>query len=128
MTSFAVDHVHLRSPDPERAAGFYVEMLGGRVVGRMWNGAALRVVVDLGGLQLFIEEVPPETACPPAPPFLGLEHIGLKVQDMDAAVADLRRRGAEFAVEPHSPRPGFKMAFLQAPDGVRIEILQRDAA
>src|SRR3712207_9231910 len=92
MTSFAVDHVHLRSPDPERAANFYVEILGAKLVNRMQNGAALRGVVDLGGLQLFIEQVPPETACPPAPPFLGLEHIGLKVRDMDAAVADLRRR------------------------------------
>ena len=86
------------------------------------------MVVDLGGLRLFIEQVSSRTACPPAPPFLGFEHIGLKVEDMEAAAANLRRRGAEFVVEPHSPRPGFKIAFIQAPDGVRIEILQRDAA
>ena len=127
MTRFAMDHVHLRSPDPERAAGFYVEMFDAKLVGRTRNGAASRVVVDLGGLRLFIEEVPPGTASPPAPPFLGIEHIGLAVQDMDAAVAELRSKGAEFAVEPHSPRPGFRLAFVQAPDGVRIEVLQRDA-
>lgn len=127
MTRFAMDHVHLRSPDPVRTADFYVEMFGARPVGRMQNGAALRVMLDLGGLPLFIEQVPPGTASPPAPPFLGVEHIGLRVQDMDAAVAELRRKGAEFVVEPNSPRPGVKLAFMQAPDGVRIEILQRDA-
>lgn len=127
MTRFALDHVHLRSPDPERAAGFYIDMLGAEPVGRMQNGAALRVVLDLGGLRLFIEQAPPDAPSPPAPPFLGVEHIGLAVRDMDAAVAELRSKGAHFVVEPHSPRPGFKMAFVQAPDGVRVEILQRDA-
>jgi catechol 2,3-dioxygenase-like lactoylglutathione lyase family enzyme len=128
MARFAVDHVHLRSLDPERAADFYVEMFGAEVVGRMQNGAALRVVLDLDGLRLFIEQVPPGTASTPASPFLGVEHIGLAVQDLDAAAAELRRKGAEFAVEPNSPRPGFKLAFVKAPDGVRVEILQRDAA
>lgn len=128
MTRFTMDHVHLRSPDPVRTADFYIEMLDAEPAGRMQNGAALRVVVKLGGVPLFIEQVPPGTASPPVPPFLGLEHIGLAVPDLDAAVAELRRRGAEFAVEPHSPRPGFKLAFLQAPDGVRVEILQRGGA
>ena len=128
MTRFAIDHVHLRSPDPERAAGFYAELFGAKPAGRMQNGAALRVVMDLGGLPLFIEQVPAGTASPPAPPFLGVEHIGLAVEDMDAAVAELRRKGAEFVVEPNSPRPGVKLAFIQGPDGVRIEIIQRSAA
>lgn len=127
MTRFTMDHVHLRSPDPERAAGFYIEMFGAKPVDRMRNGAALRVVIDLGGVPLFIEQVPPGTAGPPAPPFLGIEHVGLRVQDMDAAVAELRAKGAEFVVEPNSPRPGVKLAFVQGPDGVRIEILQRGA-
>ena len=39
----------------------------------------------------------------------------------DAAVAELRAKGAEFAVEPHSPRPGFRLAFVRAPDGVRVD-------
>jgi catechol 2,3-dioxygenase-like lactoylglutathione lyase family enzyme len=127
MTRFAIDHVHLRSPDPERTAAFYVEMLAAKPVGRMQNGAALRVMLDLGGLPLFIEQVPPDVAGPPAPPFLGIEHIGLVVDDMDAAAAELRGKGVVFVVEPTSPRPGVKIAFIQAPDGVRIEILQRDA-
>src|SRR4051794_29854958 len=55
---------------------------------------------------------------------LGLEHIGLAVTNIDAVCADLKARGAEFTVEPHSPRPGLRMAFVRAPENVRIEVLQ----
>ena len=58
-------------------------------------------------------------------PHLGLEHFGLEVDDFDAAIADLRAKGAEFLMEPHEFRPGLRLAFIRAPEDVRIEILQR---
>ena len=56
---------------------------------------------------------------------MGLDHFGLRVDDMDAAVAELKRRGAHFSVEPRTIRPGVRIAFVQAPDNVRIELLER---
>lgn len=126
--NFTCDHIHLRSPDPEKAAQFYVEMFGATIRSRSHHGEALRVVVDLGGLQLFIEQVPPQTPAPPPPPFVGIEHVGLRVQDLDAVVADLRSKGGRFVKEPSSPRPGVKVAFIEGPDGVRIELLQRSSS
>ena len=41
--------------------------------------------------------------------------------------AALRARGARFVVEPHSPRPGLKIAFLEGPEKLRIELLERAA-
>ena len=64
---FTCDHLHLRSLDPEKGAQFYVEMFGAAVLSRAHHGETLRVVVDLGGLQLFIEQVPPQTPVPPSP-------------------------------------------------------------
>lgn len=128
MTAFRPDHLHLRSPDPDATARFYVEMFGARPTGRNESGGALRVTLDLGGLPLFIERVPADTAAPPSPPFLGLEHLGLIVDDLDAAVAELRAKGAQFTMEPTSPRPGIRICFVQAPDGARVEVLQRDPA
>src|SRR6202044_2708072 len=125
--SFTCDHIHLRSLDPEKAAQFYVEMFGATVRSRSRNGEALRVCVELGGLQLFIEQVPPQTPVAPPPPFVGIEHVGLRVENLDAVVADLRGKGGRFLVEPNSPRPGLKMAFIEGPDGVRIEILERSS-
>ena len=123
--NFTCDHIHLRSLDPEKAAQFYVEMFGATVRGRSRHGEALRVVVDLGGLQMFIEQVPPNTPLAPSPPFVGIEHVGLRVENLDAVVTDLRGKGGRFLVEPNSPRPALKMAFIEGPDGARIEILER---
>ena len=128
MATFTCDHVHLRSPDPDAAARFYTDMLGAKPVSRAMLGAALRVVVDLGGLPLFIEQVPDTTPHLPAPPFAGMEHIALRVEGFDAAVAELTAKGVAFTTPPHSPRPGIAIAFIAAPDGVLIEILERKAA
>ncbi|MCK8783933.1 VOC family protein [Roseomonas sp. NAR14] len=122
------DHIHLRSPDPVAAARFYVEALGAREVTRLDNNGALRIVLDLGGLSVFVEQVPATTHRAPEPPYVGIEHIGLGVNDMDAAVADLRTRGVHFVVEPKEARPGVRIAFLEGPDKVRIELIERRPA
>ncbi|MBW6399868.1 VOC family protein [Roseomonas sp. HJA6] len=128
MKGYGIDHVHLRSTDPNAAARFYMEALGARETGRTEIRGALRLVLDLGGLTLFIEAVPPATPHPPEPPYLGLEHLGLRVPDLDAAAADLRSRGVRFVTEPREARPGTRIAFIEGPDGVRIELIERSTA
>jgi catechol 2,3-dioxygenase-like lactoylglutathione lyase family enzyme len=81
----------------------------------------------LGGLRLLIDEVPSETQPAPRPLFIGIEHIGLQVQNLDEAAAKLRAKGAQFLMEPNSPRPGLRIAFVQGPDSIRIELLERSA-
>lgn len=125
MAAYRFDHIHLRSPDPEAAARFYEDCFGASIRDRVKNGAALRVIVDLGGTALFIEQVAQDTPAAPVPPHQGIEHIGLQVTDMDEAVESLKSKGVRFKAEPTSPRPGLRIAFLAAPDGVTVEILQR---
>jgi catechol 2,3-dioxygenase-like lactoylglutathione lyase family enzyme len=125
MPEFRWDHIHLRSPDPEATARYYVDVFGAAPVDKVTVGGAVRMIVSLAGSKLFIEQVPPGTPAPPEPPYLGLEHIGLAVTDLDAVCADLKARGAEFVVEPHAPRPGVRIAFVRAPENVRIELLER---
>jgi len=74
---------------------------------------------------LFIEEVPATTAAPPPPPFLGVEHIGLAVDDLDAALADLAAKGVTLLSGPTQARPGVRIAFIEAPDAVRVELIER---
>ena len=128
MPEFHWDHLHLRSPDPEATAQYYIDVFGATPVNKVEVGGTVRMIVRLAGLNLFIEQVPPATPAPPQPPHLGLEHIGLVVTNMDAVCADLKGRGAEFVVEPHSPRPGLRIAFVRAPDNVDIELLERGVA
>ena len=123
--AFRWDHVHLRSSDPDAAARHYVEVFGATHRDRTESGDTLRVTVDLAGLPLFIDRIGPERGAPPEPPFRGLEHFGLRVDDLDAALAALEARGGDVVVRPHAPRPGLRIAFLRGPDDVRIELLQR---
>lgn len=127
MTEFRCDHFHLRSLDPDKAARFYEEMFGARRIGTVDNAGKLRVIVALGGVRLFIEAVPPGTHAAPEPPYLGLEHIGLAVTGIEAVVAELKRKGAEFAADLASPRPGTWTAFVRGPENVRIELIERSA-
>lgn len=122
------DHLHLRSADPVAAARFYVEVLNAREVSRGEVRGALRIVLDLCGLPLFIEKMPAGTKLLPEPPHQGIEHIGLRVDNLDEAARELRRHGISFLGEPKQPNPGVRFAFIQGPDGVRIELVQRSAA
>jgi lactoylglutathione lyase len=128
MASFAFDHIHLRSPDPEATASFYERMFGAEVIRSVQQGKP-RIDLDLGGTAVFIAPVAPDgkTADPPRSPYQGLDHIGLTVKGIDAVVADLKAKGAEFTMEPTTIRPGVRIAFLRGPEGVAIELLERSA-
>ncbi len=129
MTAFTYDHIHLRSPDAEATARWYENMFGAEIIRSVQSDGRPRLDLNLGGVAVFIAQVPPEqaVAAPPEPPYLGLEHIGLRVDGIDRVVAELKQKGAEFTVEPKTIRPGVRIAFLRGPQNVHIELLDRNA-
>ena len=127
MATFKWDHIHLRSPDPEATADFYVRMFGAEVIRTPQPGGKTRIDLKIGGSSVFIAPVTPGdgVASPPKTPYQGLDHFGLEVTGIDAVVADLKKKGAEFTMEPNNIRPGVRIAFLRGPEGVSIELLER---
>jgi lactoylglutathione lyase len=127
MPQLAWDHVHLRSPDPEATAQWFERMLGAEVIRSTQQGKP-RIDLKLGGAKIFIARVTPGDGvnAAPATPYQGLDHFGLLVSDIDAIAAELKAKGAEFTKAPHVPRPGIKICFLRGPQGVSIELLERD--
>ena len=130
MATFTYDHIHLRSPDAEATARWYADMFGAEIIRSVQSDGRPRLDLNLGGVAIFIAQVPPKqaVAAPPQPPYLGLEHIGLLVTGIDDAVAELKKKGAEFTREPTTIRPGVRIAFLRGPQNVHIELLDRHAA
>ena len=128
MTTFTYDHIHLRSPDPEKTAAYYQRMFGAEVIRTMQEGQP-RIDLKLGGQNIFIAPVPPNSSVnpPPVTPYQGLDHFGLRVTDIDKVVADLKAKGAEFTMELNAPRPNIKICFIRGPEGVSIEVLERKA-
>jgi lactoylglutathione lyase len=127
MPHLTFDHIHLRSPDPEATAKWFETMLGAQVIRSMQQGAP-RVDLKLGGQKIFIMPVAPSDAVNPAPltPCQGLDHFGYVVKDIDTVFAELKAKGATFTQEVRTPRPGIRTLFLRGPQGVSVELLERD--
>jgi catechol 2,3-dioxygenase-like lactoylglutathione lyase family enzyme len=129
MAQFTWDHIHLRSTDPEATARWFERMLGAEVL-RSMQGGKPRIDLKVGGANVFIAPVAPGDGVHPAPasPYQGLDHFGLRVSGIDAIAADLKSKGVEFTKEPTTVRPGVRICFIRGPEGVSIELLDRNAA
>ncbi len=132
MRTYRYDHVHLRSPDPDATARFFETMFGAEAKrdvyppGTLYPGK-MRVVMQLGGQTVLIAPTHPDDPTKPAPqfPYYGLEHIGLTVDDVDAACEELRQKGADIAIGPLTRQPGSRLAFIRGSEGIMVELVQR---
>ena len=125
MPTYTYDHIHLRSRDPMETARYFNKIFDAKIIESIQSDGQPRVDLDINGLIIFIAGADEQTPTGPVESHLGLDHFGLKVDNIDVAVAELKERGAEFAVEPYLLRPGLKIAFVRAPGDVRIELLER---
>ena len=123
--TLSFDHVHLQSSDPEATIAFFKQMFDATVEWQhVFNGTELtRLKVRDTHVNLFTRA--PKVA-DPDPDDAVIHHFCFRTEDFDAAIADLRRRGANFVVEP-STAGNMRMAFISGPDNVRVEILYGDA-
>ena len=128
MPKYAYDHIHLRTKQPEEMAAYFEKMFDAKVIRSVQSDGFVRTDLDIDGLMLFIAPVPADEQMEPNPsdPHLGLDHFGFRVENLEETVAELKGRGADMAREPRTIRPGVHVAFVRAPDDVRIELLQRD--
>ena len=127
MATFTWDHIHLRTPDQEATAQWFERIFGAQLTRSTQQGKP-RIDMKLGGANIFLAQVTPGDGVNAAPttPYQGLDHFGLTVSGIDAIAAELKSKGVEFTKEPHVPRPGIKICFLRGPQGISIELLDRD--
>jgi lactoylglutathione lyase len=132
MREYQFDHVHLRSTNPEATAKFFETMFGAEAKrdiyppGTLYPGQ-VRISLKVGGQRVLIAPQHPTDRMTAAPPFpyYGVEHIGLTVDDVDAACSELREKGADIAIGPLTRSAGLRLAFVRGPDGVMVELVQR---
>ncbi len=128
MPSYWYDHIHLVSPNAVKTAEFYERMFDAKRVSVTDSGEGrVSVVLDLNGSRLLIKSgnVKTETAPGSSEPAHGLEHFGIRTDDLETAVAGLKAKGAVFTMEIREIRPGVKISFLLGPENVLIELLER---
>ena len=125
MVTYSYDHIHLRSREPMDTARYFNQMFGAEIKESIQSDGQSRVDIDINGLIIFIAKAEESTPAGPVDPYVGLDHLGLRVENLDAAAADLKAKGAEFSMEPKDLRQGLRIAFVRAPGDVRIELLER---
>ena len=131
------DHVHVIATDPHATANWYVEKLGAEIVADTVARGAPQIFVALGGMTMLVRGQRPGEA--PAEPDSfraygdfsshnrwGADHIGYTYNgDLAAYCEELKAKGVTFSVPLKNNPTGLKLCFIEAPDGVSIELVQR---
>lgn len=121
----SIGHVAIRVKDVDRTLEFYTDKLGFAEMlrlnrdGRLWL-VCLRIADDQF-LEIF-PEAQGERA--PSAAANGLNHICLTVDDIDDALGELAAAGVSLTQEKQQGVTGNLQAWIEDPDGNRIEIMQ----
>ena len=126
--SYEFDHVHLKSPDPKTTADWYVnafdfEILSDNV--RTFGDRFIRCATSDGiFVNISSERTNEKLGDGDANAHWGLEHIGIKVTDIENEIRRLETLGAELKEGPIDLDDGRRIAFLKIPVDVRVELLE----
>jgi lactoylglutathione lyase len=117
VMTFKMNHVHLKTKDPESTAKFYVETMGAKIVSQSANGGYR---IDLHGLSLnvskFLEQQKRDQK-------YGMEHIAIDTDELDALIEKLKARGINI-LEQTVVSGGRRVCFFEGPDGVQLEFIE----
>ena len=116
MPQYFFDHIHLMSNDPEKTAAFYRDHFGATIISsRDLGGGRLSVKLDLLGITVLIGTSRDDSQN-------GLAHFGLRTDNLETAVKELKEKDVTFSRDITPLLPGFKISFFEAPEKVAVEL------
>jgi catechol 2,3-dioxygenase-like lactoylglutathione lyase family enzyme len=126
--AYKFDHVHLKAPDPGKTADWYIRAFDFKIISdavRPWGDRFIRCETPDGTVvNISSARNNEKMGNGDASAHWGLEHIGVSVDDVQAEIDRLSSLGAKLMEGPVDVPNGPLIAFVQAPDDVRIELLQ----
>ncbi len=115
-----LNHVHLKTRDPDKTAKFYVETLGATIVSQSPNGSYR---LDLHGLSLNVSKFLDNQT---RKQMYGMEHIAIDTDELDVLVEKLKGQGINI-LEQTVVSGGRRVCFFEGPDGVQLEFIEMKA-
>ena len=128
--AYAINHVHIRSSDPHASASWYAKHFAARIVSdREVMPGTITVGMEVGGpVRLNISSQPAGSSGQRAVAELnrlGLEHFGFDVEDLQAELTTLEEAGVRVILPLTEVVGGTRLAYIEGPDDVLIELVQR---
>jgi len=124
--TYRFHHVHLICKDLEDMINFFTEAFGATLVARKKFGTADGASLDLQGtaINLRVDREDEVMTGDASQARYGYDHIGIEVDDVDAAYEDLKKRGFNFFMTPKDI-PDLRIAFFRGPEDITIELIQK---
>jgi methylmalonyl-CoA/ethylmalonyl-CoA epimerase len=134
MKILGVDHIGIAAEDMDGSVNFYTQVLGLEMTGveEVAEQKVRTAFLPVGQSELeILESTAPDG---PIARYIarngeGIQHIALRVDDIEAALVELKGKGVRLIDEvPRRGAGGTKIAFLhpKATGGVLLELCQRD--
>lgn len=111
-------HVHLRATLPNTSMDWYATLFGGKA--EEYKDAVNATAIRYGDMYLLMKRavrVPEPTAG------RSLDHIGWSFKNFDRTIKKLKRMDVKFITEPMQAGD-HRIAYIESPDGVKIEIVE----
>jgi lactoylglutathione lyase len=118
-------HTRYRVNDLEKTVAFYKEVLGLKEVRRHTSGRGSQLVFfKAPGSEEEIELCKFDQS---GPVVVGpdLTHLAFEVENMDQFARDAAAKGYPLSDGPHRTQGGDSIAFIDAPEGYEIELIER---
>jgi catechol 2,3-dioxygenase-like lactoylglutathione lyase family enzyme len=133
FASWKVDHSGIRVPDFDEAIAWYTNTLDFRLVRSVSIGKLTFGFISPATDDNFSFEIMAGPGAAERPPYedfhdsynlSGWHHVGIRVDDVDATVDELKRRGVKIVSEPHDVAVlGLRLAFFADPWRNLLEVI-----
>ncbi len=116
-------HVHVFSGDAVATAAWYAKQFGGEVVPFKGLPPLHSILYDNAGDEtwLIVNQVPGDRTGTDG---TVVDHIGWHTTEYDPWLERLRANGVKFVEEPRMLDDGHRIAFIEGPNGTKIEVVE----
>ena len=127
--TYNFNHVHLKAPDPGKTADWYVAAFDFEIIDdqnpRPQGDRFIRCKTKDGvTINISSARTGESMGDGDADTHWGIEHFGIEVDDIEKELSRLESLGAKILEGPIQTPGGLSLAFIEAPDDVRIEVMQ----
>ena len=118
-------HTRYRVEDMEKTVSFYKDVLGLQVVSRHTSGRGSQLVFFKASGSEELIEICKFDGSGPVKVGPDLTHLAFEVDNIEAFARHAAGKGYPLSDGPHRSSSGSVIAFIDAPEGYEIELIQR---